>query len=94
MYRIQRDKIKNLNFLKLIDKPIQLTALNGTKHLRMDQVRFSKGCLPQIFLGPFLNTLSQMKYSVSGMENAVLQVFATFSKCYKESNENKTNFKG
>ena len=26
----------------------------------MDQVKFFKGCLPQILLGPFLNTLSQM----------------------------------
>ena len=24
----------------------------------MDQVKFFKGCLPQIFLGPFLNTLT------------------------------------
>ena len=24
----------------------------------MDQVKFFKGCLPQILLGPFLNTLS------------------------------------
>ena len=26
----------------------------------MDQVKFSKGCLPQILLGPFLNTLSHI----------------------------------
>ena len=26
----------------------------------MDQVKFFKGCLPQILLGPFLNTLSHM----------------------------------
>ena len=29
-----------------------------TKHSRMDQRKVFKGCLPQIFLGPFLNTLS------------------------------------
>ena len=26
----------------------------------MDQVKFFKGCLPQILLSPFLNTLTQM----------------------------------
>ena len=26
----------------------------------MDQVKFFKGCLPQILLGPFLNTLAHM----------------------------------
>ena len=29
----------------------------GTNYLRMDQVEFFKGCLPQILLGPFLDTL-------------------------------------
>ena len=31
-----------------------------TKYSRMDQVKFFKGCLPQILLGPFLNTLSHL----------------------------------
>ena len=30
----------------------------GAKYLRMDQVKFFRGCLPQILFGPFLNTLS------------------------------------
>ena len=39
---------------------------NGTKYSRMEQVNFVedkcfKGCLPQILLDPFLNTLTQMK---------------------------------
>ena len=29
----------------------------GTGYSRMDQVKFFKDCLPQILLGPFLNTL-------------------------------------
>ena len=42
----------------------------GTKYSRIDQLsalgrpypfKFYKGCLPQIFLGPFLNTLSYLK---------------------------------
>ena len=27
---------------------------------KMDQAKFFKGCLPQVLLGPFLNTLLQM----------------------------------
>ena len=34
-------------------------VLYGIKYLRMDQVKFFD-CLPQILLGPFLNTLSLM----------------------------------
>ena len=34
-------------------------ASYGTKYSRMDQVIF-KGCIPQILLGPFLNTLSHV----------------------------------
>ena len=33
---------------------------NGKKYSRMDQVKLFKGCLPQIFLGPFLGTLSKI----------------------------------
>ena len=36
---------------------------NGTKYSRMEQVKFFKGCLPKISLGPFLNTLSQINHS-------------------------------
>ena len=32
-------------------------GLFETKYSRMDQVKFFKGCLPQILLVPFLNTL-------------------------------------
>ena len=47
----------------------KILKVNGTKYLRMNQVRFVadlsrpyhfKGCLPQISLGPFLNTLSHL----------------------------------
>ena len=37
-----------------------LNASYGAKYSRMDQVKSFKGCLPQILLGPFLNTLSHM----------------------------------
>ena len=33
----------------------------GTKYSRMGQVEVLKGCLPQISLGPLLNTLFQFK---------------------------------
>ena len=35
---------------------LDLEAINGTKQSRMDQVKFIKRFLPQILLGPFLNT--------------------------------------
>ena len=35
---------------------------NGIKYSRMDHVNFFKGCLPQILLDPFLNTLSQIYF--------------------------------
>ena len=43
-------------------------VINSIKHSRMNQVKFFrpyhfiflKGCLPQILLGPFLNTLTHM----------------------------------
>ena len=37
-----------------------LLRIYGTKHSRMDQIKFI--CLPQISLGPFLNTLSDIKW--------------------------------
>ena len=39
--------------------------LYGSRYLRMDQVTFFKGCLPQILLGPFLNTLAHMSISLT-----------------------------
>ena len=38
----------------------ELYLINESKYSRLDQVNFFKGCLPQILLSPFLNTLSQM----------------------------------
>ena len=32
----------------------------GSRYSRMAQVQFFKGCLPQILLGPFLNTLTHL----------------------------------
>ena len=37
----------------------------GAKYSRIDQVKFIKGRLPQILLGPFLNTLSYISLSVN-----------------------------
>ena len=54
-----------------------LSGKYGSRYSRMDQVKFMedlgrpyyfkffKGCLPQILLGPFLNTLTHMIYSFS-----------------------------
>ena len=35
--------------------------ISGSRYSRMDQVKLFKGCLPQTLLGPFLDTLTQMK---------------------------------
>ena len=35
-------------------------SLYATKYSRIDQVKFFKGCYPQILLGPFLNTLPHL----------------------------------
>ena len=40
----------------------------GANYSRMDQIIFSKGCLPQILLGLFLNTLSQLLYFSANRE--------------------------
>ena len=37
-----------------------LSRSSRTKYSKMDQVKYFKGCLPQILLGPFLNTLSHL----------------------------------
>ena len=38
----------------------QSQTMDGTKYSKMEQNKFSKGCLPQISFGPFLNTLSRI----------------------------------
>ena len=43
----------------------RLNTRCGTKYSRMDQVKFFKGCLPQILLGPFLNIFSHMFHTDS-----------------------------
>ena len=42
----------------------------GTKYSRMDQVKFFKGCLPQVLLGPFLNTLSHLLFDMNSEKSA------------------------
>ena len=50
-------------FLNLSFKDFNITY--ETKYSRMDQVKFFKGCLLQILLGPFLNTLSHIEHLFS-----------------------------
>ena len=40
----------------------------GSSYSRIDQARFFKGCLPQMLLGPFLNTLTHM-FTVSNKDS-------------------------
>ena len=58
---------------------------NETKYSRMDQVKLFKGCLPQILLGPFLNTLCQMSLTATIMASGQLatlgsNIFTTIAK--------------
>ena len=46
----------------MIKNPVAYLEPYGTKYSRMDQLKFFKGCVPQISLSPFLNTLSHMKH--------------------------------
>ena len=48
--------------------------------------KFFKGCLPQIFLGPLLNTLSHLFLCPKSFKNLIRIYFTTHSKtmkCYK-----------
>ena len=50
----------NFVFCEYLHVKSKTQYTNRTKYSRMDQVKFFKSCLPQILLGPFLNTLSQI----------------------------------
>ena len=50
--------IQILHLLSQRFKREKSEGIYGAKYSRMNQVKFFKGCLPQILLGPFLNTLS------------------------------------
>ena len=45
---------------KITYKNLFEQEINGSIYSRMDQVKFFKGSLPQIWLSAFLNTLTQM----------------------------------
>ena len=59
-------------FIKLFSVCIFLCKYES-KYSRMEQVKFFKGCLPQVLLGPFLNTLPHMYICVYFM--CVVYVF-------------------
>ena len=45
---------------------------------KMDQVKFFKGCLPQILFGPFLNTLSHLFWSSSFLIKTSISLMIIF----------------
>ena len=53
-----------------------------SRYSKMDQVEFFKGCLPQILLGPFLNTLTPIKVSRLSeyMYQNVIKIYMIFEK--------------
>ena len=73
MAQIQKYELKN--------EP-RIILIYGTKYSRMDQVKFFKCCLSQSSFGPFLNTLSHMKF-----KNCLIPDYFRSQTSYK-------NFKG
>ena len=62
---IERDQWHEIGWIRQVKSYFRYSLKNlspsfGTKSSRMDQVKVFKGCLPQISLGPFLNTLSPL----------------------------------
>ena len=57
-----------------------------TKYLRMDQVKNFKGCLPQILLGLFVNTLSYISLQIG-----LTIYFETFQTSQNLSTTTKSN---
>ena len=55
----QLDGIKNVRAV-LPSRELSSSTSNESRYSKMDQVKFFKDCLPQILLGPFLDTLTQM----------------------------------
>ena len=67
-----------LEALYPLDKETYIEWTYETKYSRVDQVNF-KGCLPQILLGPFLNTLSHMTFRRHPRN--CLDIFCIFNLC-------------
>ena len=44
------------------------------QYSRIDHVKFFKGCLPQIFLGPFLNTLSRIIFMAVFLKKVLTKI--------------------
>ena len=59
----------------------------GTKYSRMDQVKFFKGCLPQVSLGPFWNTWTHMTFLLRGL----LIFMFSYSTCSLETETPKSS---
>ena len=48
--------------------------LDERKYSRMDRVKFFKGCIPQILLGPFLDTLPYLPDGVISRSSFELKI--------------------
>ena len=57
---MQKDLKHFFTFL-LLKWRVLLPEIYGIKYSRMNQVKILIGCLPQILLGPFLNTLPHIE---------------------------------
>ena len=65
---------------------VNITTGDTTCLCRPYHSKFFKGCLPQISLGPFLNTLCHM-HIVPRIANCGKKIYIYTLKCYMEANE-------
>ena len=70
--------------LNLDPADAKITATTGTKDSRMDQLKFFKDCLPQILLGPFLNTLSQLEETLQSFAELAACFFPLTDNCHRK----------
>ena len=57
---------------KLIKNWADRVGIFRSRYSRMDKVKFFKGCVPQILLGPFLNTLTRLINALLNVQSWVL----------------------
>ena len=66
---------------------LQCRDISGSRLWRMDQQKFFKSCLPQILLGPFLNTLPHLivQNTIFPLQHSRKHLFFKLNHCYGKS---------
>ena len=80
------------HFLKMLRPTEFKPASIGTKYSRVDQVKFLKGCLPRILLGPLLNTWNQLSLSINCRKFIAMPDIVNLFKSVIKSNKYEKDF--